>query len=408
MTPPVCSIIIPVFNKWELTRACLRSLREHTPGSDYEVIVADNASTDATATELVSFGRSLFGAAFSSLRFTENRNFGPACNAGAKAARAPLLFFLNNDTLLTPNWAPPLLTALREDTSLGAAGPLLLFENETVQHLGAAFAPGGLCHLYQGFPADHPAVRRPRKLQFITAAALMLSKGLFFACGGFYEGYRNGFEDVELSLRIRQAGKSLCCVPSSVVYHLESQTPGRKDGDNHNGLLLHDRCGKDLYIDLHHHGLRDGFHVFVDDLFSFSMRLTDADEKAVSRAAQGKDPVEWPEIMRAHPFWIAGRDALAGALEQRKKFSEALQLRAELANFLPLEERYAQLLRAAAKAGDDRLLATAQTRLHIIKQYREDRGLAAAVVRKAKERAKGGRDPFLSRLYDEKFAILHP
>ncbi len=408
MTTPAFSVIIPVFNKWDLTRACLASLREHSGGLAYEAVVVDNASTDATATELEPLGRSLFGGAFSAIRFAKNRNFGPACNAGAEKARAPLLFFLNNDTLLTPAWAPPLLAAMHEANAPGAVGPLLLYENNTVQHMGTAFLPGSPCHLYQGFPADHPVVGRPRKLQLITAAALMLPKALFAQCGAFFEGYRNGFEDVELSVRIRQAGKELRCVTKSVIYHLESQTPGRKDGDAHNGTLLYERCGKDLYIDLHHHALRDGFHVFVDDFFSLSLRLTDEEERAVNQSAEGKTPLEWLEIMRRHPFWVTGRDALAAALERAGQYTEALHLRAELADFLPLEERYAQLARTAAAAKDGKLEETARERLRTIGQYRENRGLAATAVRKAKERAQNGHDQLLTRLYDEKFKLLHP
>ena len=405
MATPVFSVIIPVYGKWDLTRACLASLCEHSRDQTYEVIVVDNASTDATVTELVPLGRNLFGEAFCAIRFTENRNFGPACNAGAAKALAPLLFFLNNDTLMTPDWAPPLLAALKENASLGAVGPLLLYENNTVQHLGACLYPGGLSHLYQNFPADHPVVFRPRRLQFISAAALMLPRDLFFQAGCFYEEYRNGYEDVELSVRIRQAGKELRCVPSSVVCHLESQSPGRNDDEKHNGELLYERCGKDIYIDIHHHGMRDGFKVFVNDLFSLSLRLTDEAEKSLTRQAEGKELPEWLEIMRRHPFWITGRDTLAAEFESKGKFKEALQLRAELADFLPLRERYIQLLRTAARAGDANLAEAARTRLECM-TYRRDRKIAAAFVRKAKEWAKDGGDPVLSQLYDEKFNQL--
>ena len=323
MATPDFSVIIPVYGKWDLTRACLVSLREHSRDQAYEVIVVDNASTDATVTELVPLGQSLFGEEFSVTRFVENKNFGPACNAGAAKARAPLLFFLNNDTLMTPGWTPPLLAALKENDSLGAVGPLLLYEDNTVQHLGASLDLGGPFHLYQSFPADHPVVFRPRRLQFITAAALLLPRELFFQAGGFYEGYRNGYEDVELSVRILQAGKELRCIPSSVVYHLESQSPGRSDNESHNGALLYERCGKDIFIDMHHHGLSDGFHVFVDDFFAFSLRLTDEAETDLARQAEGKTHLEQLEIMRQHPFWIAGRDALAAKLEREGKHKEA-------------------------------------------------------------------------------------
>jgi hypothetical protein len=236
----------------------------------------------------------------------------------------------------------------------------------------------------------------------------MLPRDLFFQSGGFYEGYRNGFEDLDLSVRIRQAGKELRCVSSSVVYHLVSQTPRYSDDTVHNGTLLHERCGKDIYIDTHHHGVRDGFHVFIDDLFSLSLRLTDEAEKDITRQAEGKSPLEWLEIMRQHPFWIAGRDALAAKLEREGKHEEALSLRIELANFLPLRERYIQLLRTAAKTANINTVEAARTRLELIETYRSDQKTAAALVCKAKGWAKDGYDPMLSQLYDEKFNQLYP
>ena len=57
---PRVSVIIPAWNLWELTAACLRSLAAHSQGENLEVVVVDNGSTDATATELEPLGRALF------------------------------------------------------------------------------------------------------------------------------------------------------------------------------------------------------------------------------------------------------------------------------------------------------------------------------------------------------------
>ena len=151
---PLFAVIIPVFNNWGLTRDCLDSLREHTPGDNFEVVVVDNGSVDAGRTELEPLGNSLFPGRFTVVRFEENRNFGPACNAGAHTATASLLFFLNNDTVLTPGWAEPLLDALRADDSLGAVGPLLLYPDNTVQHLAWWSRLPALIIYTKGF---HPA-----------------------------------------------------------------------------------------------------------------------------------------------------------------------------------------------------------------------------------------------------------
>ena len=104
------SVIIPVFNNWELTRQCLVGLAENSPPG-LEVVVVDNGSSDETAENLESFGQGLFSGHFRRIRFEENRNFAPACNAGARSARTDFLFFLNNDTLILPGWLPPLLAS---------------------------------------------------------------------------------------------------------------------------------------------------------------------------------------------------------------------------------------------------------------------------------------------------------
>ncbi|MEG6594104.1 glycosyltransferase, partial [Desulfovibrio sp. 1188_IL3213] len=106
------SIIIPAWNLWDMTAACLRSLARHTQGENVEIVVVDNGSADATATELEPLGRALWGAAFCPLRLNENVGFAGGCNAGARAAGGDLLFFLNNDTTMTSGWLPPLREAL--------------------------------------------------------------------------------------------------------------------------------------------------------------------------------------------------------------------------------------------------------------------------------------------------------
>lgn len=65
------SVIIPAWNLWQMTAACLRSLATHSAGQDLEVLVVDNGSTDATVGELEPLGQSLWGAGFKALRLPE-------------------------------------------------------------------------------------------------------------------------------------------------------------------------------------------------------------------------------------------------------------------------------------------------------------------------------------------------
>ena len=391
------SIIIPVFNKWDLTAACLRSLREHTPEYDYEVIVVDNASSDATATELHFLGQSLFGARFQRIRFEQNRNFGPACNAGAAVASAPLLFFLNNDTLLTPGWMPPLLAALAEDPKLGGVGPLLLYENNTIQHLGVTFEPQSVHHLYQDFPSDHPVARKRRYFQAITAAALLMPADLFRKHGGFYEEYRNGFEDVDLCLRIRATGKVFSCVLESVIYHLESQTVGRHDTEIDNALLLYQRCGHLFRPDKHVFGREDGFVPFIDDAFGIRLRMTAEAETALCREAKGLSIQHWYALTRAHPLWLAGREFLAQTLEQQGHADDALFFWAEIGHIEMREERYERLIQAATQAGNAKILALAEETHATLVIKKRDRARARNFLQRANEQ----RDSVLASLYEQ-------
>jgi GT2 family glycosyltransferase len=405
---PVFSVIIPVHGKWELTRDCLVSLRDHTPDWDYEVLVADNASPDATATELAPLGKSLFGPRFRRLRLDENRNFGPACNLAAQEATAPLLFFLNNDTLLTPGWAEPLVRALQRDKAPGAVGPLLLYPDDTVQHLGIAFSPSGLSHLYRGFSAKHPVVRRTRQLQAITAAALMLPARIFWDSGGFFEGYCNGFEDVDLCLAIRRQGKTLECAPQSVVCHLESQTPGRNDRYQANAVLLGERCAGAFHADVHHHALRDGFQVFVDDFFDIGVRLKPGDEAALTAQAQELPLADRLRLCREHLYWVTGREHLAAGLEEQGDLAHALQLRVEVANILGTEASYMPVARLAALTDNAKLLAIADQHIRQAAGYRTDKRQAAVRLRSILKTAGAGSGDLLERLCREKFRAMHP
>ncbi|MDL2316890.1 glycosyltransferase family 2 protein [Desulfovibrio sp. OttesenSCG-928-A18] len=397
------TVVIPVYNNWELTENCLLSLRQHTPGSHYAVTVVDNGSTDETRSALGPVGEAVFPGRFTRIRFEENRNFGPACNAGAARASSPLLFFLNNDTVLTPGWEPPLLRAFEEEAELGAAGPLLLYEDNTVQHLGVVYSRNAVEHLYRHFPATHPAVKRRRHFQILTAAALMVPGALFAELGGFYEEYRNGFEDVDFCLHLHQRGRRLSCVPESVVLHLESRTPGRKRDDAHNECILRGRCLGLIKTDKHLLGQADGFLPFIDDSLDISLRLTAEDEAALNAAAHGKEAALWLKLVQEHPFWVQGRVTLAEALEREGHWSDALHLRGELAAILYSVDSWRDLLRCARKAGAE---AAAEEALEILARLgaaRKDRKLAEHCLRSA---AASG-DELLQRIYQEKFEQLY-
>src|SRR5436305_10453862 len=105
---PTASIVIPVWNEWQMTRGCLDTLRP-TLGVRDEVIVVDNGSRDATPNGLRSFPW------VKVITNEENRGFATACNQGLAAATNDAVVFLNNDTLLTPRWLDALLSPFEDE-----------------------------------------------------------------------------------------------------------------------------------------------------------------------------------------------------------------------------------------------------------------------------------------------------
>ncbi len=253
----VCSIIMPVCNRVELTRDCLTTLATLNGLPDYELIVIDNGSTDGTAEFLAQLGGDV-----RIVTNTENVGFAKACNQGAALARGKYLVFLNNDTIPRPGWLEALVWEVEQDQEIAVVGSKLLYGDGTTQHAGVVFSrtSGIPYHLYRRLPGESPAVNRRREFQCVTAACMLVRRESFEKVGGFNEAYRNGFEDVDLCLKIREQGYRIVYQPRSVVIHLEEQTPGRKTHDADNMRLFLSRWEKHWWLadeDLHYHA--DGF-----------------------------------------------------------------------------------------------------------------------------------------------------
>ena len=210
------SIVIPVFNRAELTEQCITSLAAATTG-DFEVIVVDNASTDDTPALLDALGGAVIA-----IRNAENQGFARACNTGARRANGDYVVFLNNDTIPHPGWLDALVAVIERDPEIGAVGARLLYPDGTIQHAGIAFsADFEPFHVYQGLPGKAPQVSVDRDCEAVTGACLLMPRALFLELGGFDEAYRMYFEDVDLCLRVRAAGRRVRYAAGSVVTHLE-------------------------------------------------------------------------------------------------------------------------------------------------------------------------------------------
>ena len=231
--PFECSIIIPVFNKADLTQQCITQLAQITEGVTYEVIVVDNASTDETSTFLSTLGGDV-----QIIRNDKNLGFAKACNQGAEIAKGRNLVFLNNDTIPQSGWLHALVSEVNSSSEVKIVGSKLLFPDNTIQHAGVVFSRKYVLpyHWARGLPGDSLLVNQRRYFKAVTGACMLVDREAFEKVGGFDEGYVNGYEDVDLCLKIGEQGGRVVYQPRSCLYHLESQTPGRQDHMKQNGV----------------------------------------------------------------------------------------------------------------------------------------------------------------------------
>ena len=219
---PVVSIIIPVYNQIHYTYACLVSILEHTKDVPYEVIIADDVSTDATE-RLERYAQGLV-----ICRNKENQGFLRNCNQGAKAARGKYVMFLNNDTQVTQGWLSSLVNLIESDDSIGMVGSKLVYPDGRLQEAGGIIWSDGSGWNYGRLDdPDKPEYNYVKDVDYISGAAILLSRELWERIGGFDERFAPAYcEDSDLAFAVRAAGYRVVYQPLSKVIHFEGISNG--------------------------------------------------------------------------------------------------------------------------------------------------------------------------------------
>ena len=262
---PAVSIIIPVYNKWQYTLNCLKSICEHTDG-DYEVVVVDDASTDVTA-EVLSKVNNLH-----LVRNEENTGFIESCNRGAKTSKGKYILFLNNDTMATKGWLPPLLELIRRD-DVGAVGSKLVYPDGALQEAGGIIWSDGSGWNYgRGDDPEKPEYNYVREVDYCSGACLLVKKELFEKISGFDERFKPGYcEDSDLCFSVRNLGYKVMYQPMSVVVHFEGVTCGT---DTSSGIKRYQEINKPKFVEKWNTVLQRYHHYpGLENVFSARNRL---------------------------------------------------------------------------------------------------------------------------------------
>ena len=148
MQSPKVSIIIVNFNGKNLLEKCLNSLFK-IDYDNYEVILVDNNSTD----ESVEFIQKNYSSIVL-IQLDSNNGFAEPNNIGSKSAKGEYLLFLNNDTVVTPNFISEMIKVIENNKEIGICQSLLLKSNDTVDSSGDFIDELGVVFSSKKIPND--------------------------------------------------------------------------------------------------------------------------------------------------------------------------------------------------------------------------------------------------------------
>jgi len=219
---PLVAVVVLNYNGHDDTHACLASLANATY-AHLAVIVCDNASSAP--------GLEAQEALFPAVRFMRNLTnlgFAAGCNVGIGAAMemgANYVVLLNNDTVVSPGFVEPLLSALESNPTAGVAGGTILqwddSPSERIWYAGGRFSKlrAGITLLRFGeqfTPAERPAVV---ETGFVSGCFAMIPARVLNQVGWLDEDFFFGVEDLEFTWRLERRGLCSLYVPESVIWH---------------------------------------------------------------------------------------------------------------------------------------------------------------------------------------------
>ena len=219
---PEVTIIIPAYNKFELTYHCIASIVLSFNKTSYEVILADDCSDDMT-TQAESLIENLVVS-----RCEENVGFLRNCNRAAELARGNFIIFLNNDTEVTSFWLDALIDPFYIDDDLGMTGAKLINPDGSLQEAGGiVWGNGQPWNVGRGDHQFSPEYNYMRQVDYVTGAAMCIKREIWMQVGGFSNEFIPCYyEDTDLAFKVRQAGFKVVYCPHSVVVHFEGQSHG--------------------------------------------------------------------------------------------------------------------------------------------------------------------------------------
>jgi Predicted glycosyltransferases len=257
---PLVSIVIPVYNQFEHTYSCLTSILVNTNMIDYEVIIADDCSTDDTK-NLSQFTQNI-----NHIKNTKNLGFLLNCNNAAAKAKGKYIVFLNNDTNVQPEWLRHLVDLLNRAPDVGMTGSKLVYPDGRLQEAGGIIWNDANGQNYGRLDdRTKPEYNYLKEVDYISGASIMVRKELWDRLHGFDERFAPAYyEDTDLAFSIRNLGYKVVYQPKSVVVHFEGISHGTDLGS---GIKSYQVRNKDFFLEKWREVLESKHFPMDTDLF---------------------------------------------------------------------------------------------------------------------------------------------
>ncbi len=234
---PLVSIIIPNKNSIKILTECVDSLLERTDWPNYEVLIVDNGSDVDDVWDYYERLQQEYPQRVRVIEYNQPFNYSAMNNLAAREARGDYLLLLNNDTaIIQDSWLTRMMNH-GQRPEVGVVGCRLLYPTSTrIQHAGVVVGMAGVAHhpFIGADMNDHGPLNRlqvDQNYSAVTAACLLIRRSVFEAVGGLDElNLKVLFNDVDLGLKVNQAGYKVVWSPFATVVHHGSKSidPGRE------------------------------------------------------------------------------------------------------------------------------------------------------------------------------------
>ena len=253
---PDTSIVVPLYGRIDFLEQQIAQFVHDPEIREADLIyVLDSPELAAALLDSAAQLFDLYDVPFRVAILSSNGGYSVANNRGASLARGRMLLLLNSDVLPDrPGWLSRLTAFYDAQDRIGALGPKLLFEDDTLQHAGICFQrpPGSGAwenqHFFKGLRRDLPAANVARPVPAATGACLLTERSLYEQLGGLRGSYVQGdYEDTDMCLRLREIGRETWYLPDVELYHLEGQSYAleARHATSRYNVWLHSRLWKD-------------------------------------------------------------------------------------------------------------------------------------------------------------------